>query len=148
MSQINSVPCVHLSPNRLKQTRQEKFLTDDWVCCISEAHFRVCDFGVVPFFQNFLQISRVRFFPLVNALRFAFATCFLTLQTQILGFQWKKKWVKLYTLLLYLMIKKPKTRSGKSWEAFGRGKSSSYLGKVCIFFPPTLFYKNHRNILL
>ena len=33
------------------------------------------------------------FFSLVNALGFAFATCFLTLQTQILGFhdQWKKK---------------------------------------------------------
>jgi hypothetical protein len=30
-----------------------------WWCCISEAHFHVCDFGVVLLFQNFLQISRM-----------------------------------------------------------------------------------------
>ena len=70
-----------------------------WWCCISESHFRVCDFGVVPLFQNALQILRGRFFPLVNALGFAFATCFLTLQTQILRFQWNKKWVK-YTVFI------------------------------------------------
>ena len=35
-----------------------------WCCCISKAHFCVCDFGVVPLhlFQKFLHISHALFY--------------------------------------------------------------------------------------
>ena len=90
-----------------------------WWCCISEAHFCMCDFEVFPLFL-----------PLVIALGFAFATCFMTLQTRILGFSMEEKIRKTPNFIPY---KKLKMGSGKLQE-IGNFSVCENLEECSLFF--------------